>query len=83
MGTHQTETEIAAHLLGKYGPRLDRTQVAEVLGISSKTLRVDLYSRQRQNKPHIQELLAKKRKFGHKAYWLPADIAAILTRSGS
>lgn len=78
MGTHQTEAEIAAYLLRRYGPRLDRKQVAEALGIQPETLRVDLYTRKRQHKHHIQCLLAKKRKLGRKPYWLPGDIAAIL-----
>lgn len=83
VGTHQTEAEIAAYLLRRYGPRLDRKQVAEALGFQPETLRVDLYTRKRQNKRHIQSLLAKKRKLGRRTYWLPADIAALLSRSDS
>lgn len=83
MDTHQTEAEIATYLLDRYGPRLDHKQVAEILGVSPVTLRWSLYSRKRDAQHHIQTLRAKKRKIGRKAYWLPVDVAGILSRSGS
>lgn len=79
MEARQTEAEIASYLLGRYGPRLDYKQVAEALGFTPKTLRWSLYSRTRDKQHHIQILRAKKQKLGHKIYWRPADIAAILS----
>lgn len=78
VGTHQTESEIAAYLLHRYGPRLDYKQVAEVLGVSPRTLRWALY-RKHKSQHHIQVLHAKKRKIGRKVHWLPVDVAPLLS----